>query len=199
VTITSLLPRWTGAQVAVSAPGEGPGFWAGGPSAVASGDEIYLAYRLRRPIGQGRGYANVVARSFDGVHFEPVVTLSSDAFAAESLERPALVALPGGGFRIYVSCATPGTKHWRVDAVDSAEPSGFVAANRRPVLPGDDHWGVKDPVIKIHDGLWHLWATLHPLADWDSADRMHTAYATSNDGLAWVGLASPRWCSVAIR
>ena len=47
--------------------------------------------------------------------------LDRESFDCESLERPALVALPGGGWRLYVSCATPGTKHWRVDALDAVE------------------------------------------------------------------------------
>ncbi len=47
----------------VEAPGAGPGYWAGGPSATLAADgTFWLAYRLRRPVGVGRGYANVVAR-----------------------------------------------------------------------------------------------------------------------------------------
>src|ERR1700691_5080569 len=64
------LPRPADAAVAISAPGEGAGYWAGGPSAVATDDGVYLAYRLRRPIGFGRGYANAIAFARDGVHFE---------------------------------------------------------------------------------------------------------------------------------
>ena len=41
---------------------------------------------------EGRGYANVVARSADGVTFETVATVTSEQFGAASLERPALVA-----------------------------------------------------------------------------------------------------------
>ena len=72
------------------------------------GEDIYLAYRLRRPVGQGRGYANVVARSADGVRFTTVATIGKDAFGAESLERPALVVTDDGRWRLYVSVATPG-------------------------------------------------------------------------------------------
>jgi hypothetical protein len=56
------------ATVVVPSPGDGPGYWAGGPSAVRDDNgTIWLAYRLRRPLGAGRGYANVVARSQDGI------------------------------------------------------------------------------------------------------------------------------------
>ncbi len=65
-------PRLRDAQTVVAAPGAGPGYWAGGPSAVAADGVFHLAYRLRRPVGTGRGYANVVASSRDGVHFDTV-------------------------------------------------------------------------------------------------------------------------------
>src|SRR5471032_1440500 len=50
-------------SVVVRAPRPGDGYWAGRPSAVHADGAFYLAYRLRRPVGAGRGYANVVARS----------------------------------------------------------------------------------------------------------------------------------------
>ena len=65
-----LLPRPDHGIVAAEPPGTGPGYWAGAPCAVAGDGEIFLAYRLRRPIGQGRGYAVAVARSADGERFE---------------------------------------------------------------------------------------------------------------------------------
>jgi hypothetical protein len=59
-------------------------------------------------VGAGRGYAVKVARSADGVRFETICTLTREEFAAESLERPALVRSPAGRWHLYVSCATPG-------------------------------------------------------------------------------------------
>ncbi len=178
------LPGRHPSTVIVEAPCAGAGCWAGAPSAVLGEDgAFYLAYRVRHPLGEGRGRANVVARSEDGVRLETLVELDRDAFGAESLERPALVALPGGGWRLYVSCATPGTKHWRVDLLEADDPAGFDAARRRTVLPGDADWGVKDPVICWHDGQWHLWLCCHPLERDEDADRMVTRYATSEDGV----------------
>ena len=53
------------------------------------------------------------------------------------------------------------------------------------MLPGDAGTAVKDPVL-VHDGgMWHLWASVHPLADPDEADQMVTDYAVSPDGLSW--------------
>jgi hypothetical protein len=62
----------------------------------------YLAYRMRAPLGQGRGMSNVVARSSDGVHFDTVAVVTKDRFGVESLERPALVHTPEGRWRLYL-------------------------------------------------------------------------------------------------
>ena len=178
-------PFWSAAKVVVEPEDARPGAWAGGPSAQLVGDTWWLAYRLRRPVGEGRGFANVVARSADGVHFTPVVTLARDAFGAESLERPALVHTPEGRWRLYVSCATPGSKHWRVDLLEAESVEGLATATPRTVLPGTPTAAVKDPVIR-HDGQqWHLWASVHPLDDPAATDRMTTEHATSPDGVDW--------------
>jgi hypothetical protein len=180
-----LLPRPEQGAVAVRPPGTGPGYWAGGPCAVAGDGEIFLAYRLRRPVGQGRGYAIAVARSADGVNFQTLLTIGKDEMDTESLERPALVRTPDGRWRLYLSCATTGTKHWRVEVTEAAHPGEFDVQQREVTLPGDAKTGVKDPVIRYHEDQWHLWASCHPLADPLATDQMTTEYATSEDGLAW--------------
>jgi hypothetical protein len=178
-------PFWSQAQVVLAPDDPRPGSWAGGPSVQLVDGTWWLAYRLRRPVGEGRGFANVVARSGDGVHFEPVVQVGKDGFGAESLERPALVHTPEGRWRLYVSCATPGTKHWRVDLVEAGTVEELGTAEPRTVLPGSDEVAVKDPVLR-HDGQrWHLWASVHPLDDPHATDRMTTEHATSPDGVAW--------------
>src|SRR2546421_12161370 len=120
-----LVPRPDLSKVVIEPPGSGDGFWAGAPSAAEGDGWIYLAYRLRRPLGEGRGYAVVVARSADGERFAEVLRISKDQMRAESLERPALVRTPEGGWRLYLSCATPGTKHWRVEVLEAADPARF--------------------------------------------------------------------------
>src|SRR6187551_1741034 len=131
------LPHWDDSTVVVEPPGDEPGAWAGAPSSIVADGEVYLAYRLRLPIGEGRGISNVVARSSDGVTFTVVATVEKDSFGAESLERPALVRTPQGKWRLYVSAATPGTKHWRVDLLDADTPEGLATATPRTVLAGD--------------------------------------------------------------
>ncbi len=152
---------------------------------MLDGTDIVMAYRLRRPLDQGRGYAVVVARSSDGVHFETLQVISKQEMDTESLERPALLLTPDGTWRLYLSCATSGTRHWRVELLQAAAPGRFDSGQRMVVLPGDAGLAVKDPVIQHHSGTWHLWASVHPLADPDNTDRMTTDYATSADGIAW--------------
>ena len=181
------VPGYAESELVIDAPGAGEGWWAGGPSAVLDGSTRRLAHRLRRPVGQGRGYANVVATSSDGVNFETVCTLERDAFDADSLERPALVHRPDGGWRIYVSCATPESKHWRVDVIDADTPADFDAERRRPSMPGDELTAVKDPVVHAPagDGAWRAWVCCHPLDEPGAEDRMTTRLASSDDGVTW--------------
>ena len=180
------VPRFTDATVAVDPPGGGAGNWAGAPSAVLVDGVVHLAYRVRAPLGAGRGLAVVVARSVDGVAVEKVATVTKDRFGAESLERPALIRTPEGRWRLYVSCATPGSKHWWVDVLEADTPEGLATAPRTTVLPGDDRHAVKDPVIVVVDGTWHLWASVHPLDLPMHEDRMTTEHYTSPDGIGWV-------------
>ena len=180
----ALLPHPGESTVVIAPPGTGLGYWAGAPSAAPGDDGIYLAYRLRRPIADGRGYAIAVARSADGVHFETLTTIGRDEAGAESLERPALLRDRSGRWRLYLSCATPGTKHWRIELLEAAHPGEFDVSRRVVVLPGDAQTGIKDPVISLN-GTWQLWACCHPLADPVHADQMVSGYATSSDGLDW--------------
>jgi hypothetical protein len=84
------LPGTTYAVVAVPAPGNGRGYWAGSPSCALDDDGTFvLAYRVRTG-EDGRG-STVVARSQDGEHFTTVASLDQARFGAQSMERPALV------------------------------------------------------------------------------------------------------------
>ena len=124
--------------VVVPAPGVGPGNWAGAASAVLVDGVTWLTYRVRRPLPDGRGIATVVARSSDGVDFEPVCEVYRDEFGAESFERPVVLRRPDGGWRLYLSCATPDSKHWWIEALDADRPEDLPEGTRTVVLPGDD-------------------------------------------------------------
>jgi hypothetical protein len=174
----------------IAAPGVGEGFWAGGPSVLYDDGVTWLAYRLRRPVDQGRGYANVVARSVDGINFDTVATVTSAQFACASLERPALVRTMDGRWRLYVSCSTANSKHWWVEALDADTPDQLANGTRTVVLPGSDRVAWKDVVVKAGPDGWQMWACRHPLDGGDDqADRMTSWYATSPDGLAWTMVA----------
>jgi len=126
-----------------------------------------------------------VARSADGERFETLLTIGRQEVGAESLERSALVRTPEGNWRLYLSCATYGSKHWRVEMIEASHPARFDARRSLVTLPGDAKTGVKDPVIVYRDGLWQVWASCHPLRDPDEADQMVSDYATSADGFQW--------------
>ena len=178
------LPGTGRVAVAVPAPGAGPGCWAGAPSAALDQDgTVVVAYRVR-VVGQGVA-ATVVARSADGEHLTTVATLDRARFGAMSLERPALVRVETGRWRLYVCCATAGSKHWWIGVLEADDPAGLATAEVRAVFPGDDRTGVKDPVIRRVEGRWHAWICCHPLDPPGEEDRMTTAYATSHDGLDW--------------
>ena len=146
---TAAPPTYDDVEVVVPAPGPGAGNWAGAASAVLVDGVFWLTWRVRRPLTDGRGVSVVVARSSDGVTFEPVTEVSREAFGAESFERPVLVPLREGGWRLYLSCATPGSKHWWVDSLTADTVEGLPDGVRRRVHEGDRHTGVKDPVITV--------------------------------------------------
>lgn len=172
-------------EVVVPAPGEGPGNWSGAASALLVDGTYYLAYRTRRPLTEGRGVATVVASSTDGVSFTTLCEVLRDDFVAESFERPALMRIPHGGWRLLLSCATPDSKHWWIEALDADTIEGLPTGRRSVVLPGSDEVAVKDPVVLIDDDGWRMWVCEHPLTEPDHEDRMTTALYTSPDGLTW--------------
>lgn len=181
------LPGSGAAEVVVPAPGPGPQHWAGAPCAVLDRDgSVLLVYRVRagQDASAGRDY-NVIARSPDGVRFTPLVILRPHRFGAAMVERAALVPLPHGGWRLYVSCATPGSKAWWIGMLESADLAGLADAPVRPIFPADERTAYKDPVIHRDSAGWHAWVCCHPLDVPGAEDRMSTAYATSDDGLRW--------------
>src|SRR3712207_4217785 len=190
VTLVDVLPTSDRAEVVVPAPNGGPGNWSGAPSAVHVDGVIWLAYRVRQPITEGRGVAVAVARSDDGVRFATVAEVRRERFGAGPPERPGLAPLPDGTWRVYLSCATPGSKHWWIEAIDAPDLSLLDGGRRTLCLPGDDLLAVKDPVVERPSAAtgaenWRMWVCCHPLQPVGHEDRMHTRLATSPDGLPW--------------
>jgi hypothetical protein len=185
MTTTLMVPSFDDSNVVLPAPGDGPGNWSGASSVVLVDGVFWLAYRVRRPLTVGRGVATVIAKSSDGLHFETVASVRREDFSAESFERPALLTRPEGGWRLYVSCATPHSKHWWIEAIDADTPEQLNAGTRRVSLAGDRSQAFKDPVVVADETGWRMWVCRHPLDVVGAEDRMSTWLATSDDGLDW--------------
>jgi hypothetical protein len=180
------LPGSSRAVVCAAAPGSGTGFWAGSPGAALHPDGgVVLAYRVRMGTGEQDGAQTVVARSDDGETFTTVATLDKTRFAAMSMERPAIVRTDDGRWRLYVCCATPGSKQWWIALLEADSPEQLADADDRTVFPGDESVAVKDPIVRKAANGWEAWICCHPLDEPDEEDRMTSAYATSADGVTW--------------
>jgi hypothetical protein len=178
------LPGMGRAVVAVPAPGDGPGYWAGASSAALDEDGgLVVGYRVRN--GHDGIDQTVIARSPDGETFTTVATLDQSRFGAQWMERPAVVRTEQGRWRLYVCLGTPESKHWWIEVLEADDPAGFETAQARPAFPGDEQTAVKDPIVRLVDGRWHAWICCHPLDVPGAEDRMSSAYATSDDGLEW--------------
>lgn len=197
--------------VVVEPPGSGEGFWAGGPSAAFDDRDgrLWLSYRLRTQLRDhgraGRGGETVVAVSRDGQRFERVWSAPKEAFDALSIEKSGLMLLPDGRFRLYVSYSSVHDYRWRIDMMEAEDPAAFDPGRRVTVLSPENTGteGVKDPVLYVAGGLWHLYANMAPVpaeaAGWGLRDRMHregnafvsgevacpTGLAISADGVNW--------------
>lgn len=185
------VPGRAPSRVAVPAPDHGEQRWAGAPTALLDGPATLLVHRVR----DGDGDRVVVGRSEDGESFSPLACVPSAGLGVAMVERAALVPLPrtGGGrtWRLYVSCAEPGTTSWWIGLLESPTLEGLPAAPLRrldlrdPAGPAD---AVKDPIVRRRStgaGGWEMWVCVHPLHVPGAEDRMSTAYATSDDGVAW--------------
>ena len=206
------LPEPSRSRLVVEAPGDGPGYWAGAPSALFDPDEgaFYLSYRLRRPLQAGRGGVTRVARSEDGVRFETVWEASKEAFGTTSIERSCLVKAGEGCWRLYVSYVDPGDGRWCIDLLEAPSPERFDAGRRRKVLRAADidAEGVKDPYVFRVGAAWFMFVPYGPRGTvhaGSSEDQLHrteagnvfatgrilhpTGLAVSDDGVAfrWLG------------
>ena len=207
--------------VVAEPPGEGEGFWAGGPSAIfdAEKDRFLLSYRLRTQLRDhgraGRGGETVVAESTDGssgTAFKKIWSAPKEAFDALSIEKSCLMKDLEGRYRLYVSYSSVHDYRWRIDVMEADSPEGFDPQRRVNVLSPENTGteGVKDPVIFIVGGMWHLYANMAPrpvTGDYARFDRMHkegnafvsgelacpTGLATSADGIQfnWQGQVIP--------
>jgi hypothetical protein len=204
--------------------GESQGYWAGAPSVWFDPEEarFYLYYRLRRPVGQGRGNEARIAVSRDGLDFEDIWSIRQDQLASPSIERGWLVH-DAADWVLFLSYVNGETNRWQIDRLKAESVSALSAAHRETVLDTTQApaHAVKDPVIQKVGPLWYMYVSYAPLdLLGESTDqqlhrsgdvfttgsvRSHTGLAVSADGVhfSWQGevLASSQdgWDSLVSR
>jgi hypothetical protein len=175
------LPGRAPSQIAVAAPEVGNQRWAGAPTALLDDSAgTLLAYRVR----DGVGDRVVLGRSDDGVHFTTITEVTAHGLGVPMVERAALVPMPGG-WRLYMSCAQPGTKAWWLGLLESRRIEDLPDATLRRIDLGGSLEALKDPIVRRQGDRWQAWVCCHPLDIPDAEDRMSTIYATSDDGIDW--------------
>ena len=175
-------------QTIVAPAGEGPGHWAGAPSALydAVTSRFYLYYRVRKP-RPARGGECYIAESEDGVTYRTIWTARKEEFGSASVERSSLTKALDGKWLLYPSYVDPADDRWRVDVIEADSPSGFDVSTRRPVLTAADtaSQGVKDPWVMVVNGLYTMlcsYAISVPVPPLERA-RMHATADIYNTGL----------------
>lgn len=141
---------------------------------------ILLSYRVR----DGDGDRVVLGRSDDGVHFSTIIELTASALGVAMVERAAQVRTTTG-WRVYLSCAEPGTKGWWLGFLEAATLEGLPTATLRRLDIGGPLDALKDPIIRHTGNEWQAWICRHPLDIPGAEDRMSTVYTTSDDGVNW--------------
>ena len=157
---------------------DAPGYWVGAPALWLDGETLYMSVRWRRPLDEGRGWKSEIYVLRGGAAPEPVWACTAEQFDSESIERCALVRVPDGAWRYYVSYLDPADRRWRIDLLEADELSALDPARRTPVLDAANTFseGVKDPVVLLLDGLFYLFAGYGPrdrVADGATAEQLH--------------------------
>lgn len=172
-----------------------PDYWVGAPSVVHHEGRFVMAYRVRRPLGQGRGIACRIATSANGTNFSDIAEIRKTELNTSSIERSALQVLPGGEWRLYCSYVDPRDRRWRIDLMRAQAPEQFRSENRVPALTSEELGleGVKDPFVFMLGPVTYMMVNYVDKPDYPiSADEMHgteNAFATgrmrSKTGLAY--------------
>jgi hypothetical protein len=178
------LPGLFAPEVVARPQGAGPGFWAGAAAVTPHPDGGFvIAYRVRN--GHGGVDENVIARSADGVELDEVARFAATRFGGRWVERPAIVVLPDGGWRLYACWGGPQNTAWSIAVIDSPTLAGLASAPFTTTLERDPLTAVKDPIVVRDGDAWRAWVCCHPLDEPGEEDRMSSAFATSRDGLEW--------------
>jgi len=90
-------------------------------STIQKRKNSFSYYRLRKPVGEGRGWVCYISRSRDGVKFKRVWSARREEFDSPSIERSALVKTPQDTFRLYVSYVDGENRRWRIDVLEAED------------------------------------------------------------------------------
>jgi hypothetical protein len=193
---------------------DGPGWWAGAPSATfdAQTNTFYMVYRLRQPRDLGRGVECRIAASDNGIAYNDIWALPKASLGALSLERAALLRGLNGKWQMFVGHVDPHDNRWRISMMEADEPDQFDVATLTPLLTAEDVGGegVKDPNVFIVGRMVYMLASYaekapeanaHELKEKHSEGdiyrtgliRSRTGAAVSGDGrrFQWIGDVSP--------
>ncbi len=149
--------------------GKGYGYWVGGHSVIYDPElkKFFLYYRVRLPLGKGRGGKCRIAESSDGVEFKDIWEATKEQFNAESIEVGSLIRDPESGiWRLYISYQELGGP-WRVDLIEADHPKNFDPWHHRTVMQPEEYGltSVKDPKAYIVGGLYYVFVDVNPRQD----------------------------------
>lgn len=173
------------------------GYWMGAPSVAYHEESFYLAYRVRRPIGLGRGVSCRIAQSHDGVTFTDIAEIRKEDLETESIERSALHVTPDGIWHLYISYLDPSDGRWRIDTMSAPTIESLDVRQRTPAVQAGPLAleGVKDPFAFGVGPLTYLLVNYVDSVDGPNRmthDELHgegNAFANprvqSRTGLAW--------------
>lgn len=168
-------------KTVIQPEGKGYGYWVGGHSVVydPDGKKFYLYYRIRSPLGKGRGAKCRIAESTDGIKFTDIWEATKEELDAESIEVGSLIRDPASGnWRLYISYEIRGGL-WRVDLVESDSLRNLDAVHHRTVMQPQDYGltSVKDPRIYIVGGLYMAFVCVPARQRWteDASGTRHPA------------------------
>lgn len=163
---------------------KGYGHWVGGHDVVFDPQEgkFFLYYRVRQPLGKGRGGRCFVAESKDGVHFTPLWEATKDQLDANSIEVGSLIRDPASGrWRLYISYDWTGGG-WRVDLIEADHPRNFNVWHHRTVMQPHEYGlrSIKDPKAYIIGGLYVVFVCTLAREEW-TEDKDGTRHPAGSD------------------
>lgn len=139
---------------------DGPGWWAGAPTAMfdVQTNTFFLVYRQRQPRDLGRGTECRIAASDNGVTFKDIWALPKTSLHALSIERSCLLRCLDGKWRFYLSYVCEEDMKWRIALLEADEPDQFDPKQVEPLLLADEVAveGVKDPNVFMMGRMYYM-------------------------------------------